>query len=201
MNKKIGAAGALVDLLAVLGFAVCMLLDFDSGSYFCSMFIAFGFVIMMCGFLDFAAPERRTAGYAAAAFSAVYAAIILVVYFTQLTTVRLTELTEQACELLDFQQMGLFFSLDLLGYALMSLATFFAGLTVEPKDKPSKWLRALLMIHGVFFISCLIMPMLGVFQADSPAWIGVAVLEFWCAYFCPIAVLALHYFRGQTEQK
>lgn len=48
--------------------------------------------------------------------------------------------------------MGLFFSLDLLGYALMSLATFFAGLTVEPKDKPSKWLRALLMIHGVFFI-------------------------------------------------
>lgn len=201
MNKKIGAAGALVDLLAVLGFAVCMLLDFDSGSYFWSMFIAFGFVIMMCGFLYFAAPERRTAGYAAAAFSAVYAAIILVVYFTQLTTVRLTELTEQACELLDFQQMGLFFSLDLLGYALMSLATFFAGLTVEPKDKPSKWLRALLMIHGVFFISCLIMPMLGVFQADSPAWIGVAVLEFWCAYFCPIAVLAFHYFRGQTEQK
>ena len=51
MNKKIGAAGALVDLLAVLGFAVCMLLDFDSGSYFCSMFIAVGFVIMMCGFL------------------------------------------------------------------------------------------------------------------------------------------------------
>ena len=201
MNKKIEAAGALVDLFAVLGFAVCMLLDFDSGSYFCSMFIAFGFVIMMCGFLHFALPERKTAGYAAAAFSAVYAAIILVVYFTQLTTVRLTGLTEQARELLDFQQMGLFFSLDLLGYALMSLATFFAGLTVEPKDKPSKWLRALLMIHGVFFISCLIMPMLGVFQADSPAWIGVAVLEFWCAYFCPVAALALHYFRGQTEQK
>ena len=114
---------------------------------------------------------------------------------------RLAGLTEKARELLDFQQMGLFFSLDLLGYALMSLATFFAGLTVEPKDKPSKWLRALLMIHGVFFISCLIMPMLGVFQADSPAWIGVAVLEFWCAYFCPVAALAHHYFRGQTEQK
>ena len=114
---------------------------------------------------------------------------------------RLAGLTEKARELLDFQQMGLFFSLDLLGYALMSLATFFAGLTVEPKDKPSKWLRALLMIHGVFFISCLIMPMFGVFQADSPAWIGVAVLEFWCAYFCPVAALALHYFRGQTEQK
>ena len=201
MNKKIGAAGALVDLIAVLGFAASMLLGLNYVSYFCSMFIAFGFVIMMCGFLHFAAPERKTAGYAAAAFSAVYAAIILVVYFTQLTTVRIAGLTEKARELLDFQQMGLFFSLDLLGYALMSLAAFFAGLTVEPKDKPSKWLRALLMIHGVFFISCLVMPMLGVFRADSPAWIGVAVLEFWCAYFCPIAALSLHYFRGQTEQK
>lgn len=65
---------------------------------------------------------------------------------------RLAGLTEKARELLDFQQMGLFFSLDLLGYALMSLAAFFVRLTVEPKDKPSKWLRALLMIHGVFFI-------------------------------------------------
>ena len=199
MNKKIGVAGALVDLIAVLGFAACMLFGFNSGSYFCSMFIAFGFVIMMCGFLHFAAPECKTAGYAAAAFSAAYAAIILIVYFTQLTTVSFAALTEQTRELLDFQQMGLFFSLDLLGYALMSLAAFFAGLTVEPKDKPSKWLRALLMIHGVFFISCLIMPMLGVFQADSPAWIGVAVLEFWCAYFCPVAALSLHYFRGQTK--
>lgn len=178
-----------------------MLLGFDSGSYFCSMFIAFGSVIMMCGFLHFASPERKTAGYVAAAFAAVYAAIILMVYFTQLTTVRLTALTEQTRELLDFQQMGMFFSLDLLGYALMSLATFFAGLTVEPKDKPSKWLRVLLMIHGAFFISCLPMPMLGVFQADSPTWIGVAVLEFWCAYFFPIAALAFHYFRGQSEQR
>ena len=201
MNKKIGAAGAIVDLIAVLGFAGSMLLSLNYVSYFCSMFIAFGFVIMMCGFLHFAAPERKTAGYAAVAFSAVYAAIILIVYFTQLTTVRLAGLTEQVRELLDFQQMGLFFSLDLLGYALMSLTAFFAGLTVEPKNKPTKWLRALLMIHGVFFISCLIMPMLGVFQADSPAWIGVAVLEFWCAYFCPIAALSLHYFRGQTEQR
>ena len=201
MNKKIGVAGAVVDLIAVIGFAVSMLLSLNYVSYFCSMFIAFGFVIMMCGFLHFAAPERKTAGYAAVAFSAVYAAIILIVYFTQLTTVRLAGLTEQVRELLDFQQMGLFFSLDLLGYALMSLTAFFAGLTVEPKNKPTKWLRALLMIHGVFFISCLLMPMLGVFQADSPTWIGVAVLEFWCAYFFPIAALSLHYFRRQTEQK
>ena len=35
MNKKIGAAGALVDLLAVLGFAASMLLGLNYISYFC----------------------------------------------------------------------------------------------------------------------------------------------------------------------
>ncbi len=195
MNRTIGAVSSTVNLLAVLGFAACMLLGFDSGSYFCSMFIALSFVPMTCCFLQFAAPERRAAGYAAAVFAGMYAAIILLVYFAQLTTVRFGGLTEQARILLDFRQMNLFFSFDLLGYALMSLATFFAGLTICPQSRADRWLRALLLIHGVFFISCLLMPMLGVFRADSPAWIGTAVLEFWCAYFCPVAVLSRRYFQ------
>ena len=115
------------------------------------------FVPMMCCFLQFAAPERRAAGYVAAVFAGMYAAIILLVYFAKLTTVRFGGLTEQARILLDFRQMNLFFSFDLLGYAMM--------------------------------------PMLGVFRADSPAWIGTAVLEFWCAYFCPEAVLSRRYFQ------
>lgn len=43
--------------------------------------------------------------------------------------------------------------------------------------------------------------MLGIFQADSPAWIGVAVLEFWCAYFCPVAILSLLYFWHKEENE
>ena len=130
------------------------------------------------------------------AFAAVYAAIILLVYFTQLTTVRLNDLTQQAAALLDFQQCGLLFNYDLLGYAVMALATFFAGLTIKPQSKPDKWLKYLLMIHGVFFISCLIVPMLGLFKAGSSPWIGVAVLEFWCLYFCPISILSfLHFLK------
>lgn len=155
---------------------------------------------MMCCFLHFTAPERKAAGYAAAAFAGAYAAIILLVYFTQLTTVRFGGLTELARTLLDFQQMNLFFSFDLLGYALMALATFFAGLTICPRSSADKWLRALLLIHGVFIISCLLLPMLGIFQADSPAWIGVAVLEFWCAYFCPVAILSFLHFQNEEER-
>lgn len=168
MNRKIGAVSSIVNLLAVLGFAASMLLRFPFGSYLCSMCIAFSFVPMMCCFLHFTAPERKAAGYAAAAFAGAYAAIILLVYFTQRTTVRFGGLTEQARTLLDFQQMNLFFSFDLLGYALMALATFFAGLTICPRSSADKWLRALLLIHGVFFISCLLLPDAGHLSSRQP---------------------------------
>ncbi len=91
---------------------------------------------------------------------------------------------------------------QLLGYDLTKTedrATFFAGLTIKQQTKIDKWLKYLLIIHGVFFISCLIAPMLGLFKADSSKWIGVAVLEFWCLYFCPIGILSYLHFKKCKE--
>lgn len=190
---------SVVNFIAVICFAISMLFGFDNGSYFSSMFIAFSFVPMICGYAYFSEKNAKLAGYVSVAFAAIYTAVILLVYFAQLTTVRLNDLTQQAAVLLDFQQCGLLFHYDLLGYAVMSLATFFAGLTVKPQTKTDRWLKYLLMVHGVFFISCLIMPMLGIFKADSPAWIGVAVLEFWCFYFCPISILSFLHFSHCRE--
>lgn len=199
MNKKIGVYGSAANFIAVVCFALSMLFDFDYGCYFSSMFIGFSFVLMMCGYACFAEKKVKLAGYVSIAFAAIYATIILLVYFAQLTTVRLNDLTQQAAVLLDFQQCGLLFNFDLLGYAVMSLAALFAGLTVPSQTKTDRWLKYLLMIHGVFFISCLIFPMLGLFKADSPAWIGVAVLEFWCLYFCPVSILSCLYFSNRKE--
>lgn len=199
MNRKIGMYSCIVNLTAIIGFAASMLIGFNFGCYFSSMFIAFSFVAMMCAYAFFSERKSKLAGYISTAFSAMYATIILLVYFAQLTTVRLHELTEQAAALLDFQHFGLLFNYDLLGYALMALATFFAGLTVSVHTKADKWLKWLLMIHGVFFVSCLIMPMLGLFKAGSSAWVGVAVLEFWCAYFSPVSILSFLYFSKCTE--
>lgn len=196
MNRKIGIYGSAVNFISVICFALSMLAGFDFGSYLSSMFIAFSFVMMVCSYAGLADNTVKTAGYVSVAFASIYATIILLVYFAQLTTVRLSELTCHAAELLDFQRCGLMFNYDLLGYGLMSLATFFTGLTIKPRTKADKWLKCLLMIHGVFFISCLVMPMLGVFRADSPAWIGVAVLEFWCLYFCPVSILSFHFFAS-----
>lgn len=63
MNRKIGMIGSAVNLAAVGGFALSMLWGFDAGSYFSSMFIAFSFVLMMCGFAHIAEGDVKLAGY------------------------------------------------------------------------------------------------------------------------------------------
>ena len=54
-----------------------------------------------------------------------------------------------------------------------------------------------MMIHGVFFIGCFLMPMTGVFtsMADgNNGYGGTIALLFWCAYFMPIGILSYRHF-------
>ncbi|HWT75166.1 MAG TPA: hypothetical protein VN258_10670 [Mobilitalea sp.] len=197
MDKRIGMYGSVINFVGVFGFALNMMIGTEFGSYITSMFIAFGFVPMMCAFSANRKENSQTAGYAAMIFGAMYATVILLVYFAQTTAVRLDHLSEDVLKIVDYSQFGLAFSYDLLGYCLMAIATFFAGLTIDVKHRQDKWLKVLLMLHGIFAISCFIMPMLGIFRSDMQGadWIGVAVLEFWCIYFIPISILSFMYFK------
>jgi len=176
-----------------------MLIGFDFGSYLVCMFIAFSFVPMMCAFNNYSVQDKKVAGYTSAIFSGIYAVVILLVYFAQVTTIRLDRLNAQALQIIDYSRFGLFFSYDLLGYGMMALSTFFAGLTIVPITKLDKWLKWLLIVHGMFFISCFITPLLGLFRVGMQGveWIGVAVLEFWCVYFIPIGVLSFLHFKNK----
>ncbi len=197
-NQLIGMLAALANTLAVLSFALSMLLGTLMGSYLSSILIAYSFVIMMGAYALFAKPEKKLAGMMAVGFAIMYATIISLVYFAQMTTVRSGGLTEQAASLLDYQQFGLSFNYDMLGYALMALATFFAGLSFCAAARKDKWLKALLLIHGVFSIACFIMPVLALFTPDMAGskWIGTAILECWCVYFIPIGILSFLHFHN-----
>lgn len=196
MNRKIGMISAVINIAAVFAFAISMLLGNGLGSYFSSMLIAFSFVPMICAYAYFSKDEKKLAGMTAAGFAVIYATLISLVYFTQVTTVQAGSLSESAASLLDFRQFGLFFNYDMLGYAFMSLAALFAGLTLDGTSIACKWLKGLLIAHGIFFVSCFILPMLGLFTADLAGAdrIGVAVLEFWCAYFIPVGILSFLHF-------
>lgn len=198
MNRTIPKIGAAVVTITVFLFAVCMIIDFSFGSYLVCMFLQLGYIMMAVGFQYESCEERRVPANIGVAIAVIYAVLILLVYFAQTTSVRLEDLNEQAIRILDYQRGGLLFNYDLLGYGMMALSTFFIGLSMNPTSKADKWLKCLMMVHGVFFISCFIMPMTGVFtdMASGEAGNGgtIALLG-WCAYFIPIGVLAYRHFQ------
>ncbi len=201
MNRKLGLVSSLVTLAAVAAFALAMLVGSLASSYLASIFIALGFVPMICAFSADCSRHRVGMATAAVVFAAVYAVLVLLVYYAQLTTVRLSSLSPEASAILDYRQFGLFFSYDLLGYAFMALSTFFIAFTVTVRSRADRALKTLLFIHGVFFISCFIMPLLGVFSPGMAGGdlLGVLVLEFWCAYFIPVCILAFLHFKKARQ--
>lgn len=199
MDRKLSLIGTGVNLAGVAGFAICMITGPLSMCYITSIFIAWGLVIMTCGFCRYARSGAKVAALCALVFGGMYAVCNCVVYFAQVTAVANDVLTDQAAKLLAFNQYGLFFDLDMLGYCLMAVSTFFAGLTIDVGNRSDKGLKTLLMVHGVFAVSCFVMPMLGLFSAGMKGgdWIGTLILECWCAYFIPVGILSFRYFRAK----
>ena len=201
MNKKIGMIGSIINAITVLLFAIFMIIGFNFGSYFVCIFLSLSFVMMIAAFDNECKEDKKVASKIALALACIYSVLIIIVYFTQCTSVINDKLSKDALKILDYRYMGLMFNIDLLGYAIMALSTFFIGLTINVKNKKDKILKYLLLIHGIFFISCLIMPMLGVFSGSdgSTSICGVLALEVWCLYFLPIGILSFLHFRNNSN--
>ena len=200
MNKLIPKIGAAIVTVTVFLFAVCLITNYSFGSYFVCMFLPIGYIMMAAGFHHESCEEQRVSANIGLIFSAIYAVLIFLVYFAQTTSVRLDDLSGQAMRILDFKRGGLLFNYDLLGYGIMALSTFFIGLSIKASSQTDNWLKRLMMIHGVFFVGCFIMPMTGAFNNMSSGETsigGVVALVIWCVYFLPIGVLAYRHF-GKT---
>ena len=167
-------------------------------SLFVCLILPLGFIMMTAGLHNECENDRKVAANTGLILAAIYGTFIMLVYFAQLTTVNNEQLTEQAAKLLEFGKFGLIFNYDLLGYGMMALSTFFTGLSIKAENKADKWLKALMMIHGVFYFSCTFMPMTGIFSKMSSGGDGLGgrlALVVWCVYFLPIGILSFLHFR------
>ena len=207
-NIIMGKTGAAITGLAVFSFAVSMVFGLFSNTIFASclssIFIALGFIPFMVSlFSKCKNTDKKAVGLTGIAFAAVYAVIIFLVYYAECTTIRMNQsLSEEALSIISYGHIGsLFFNYDLLGYGFMGLSTFLIGFTIEPKNKGDKVLRGLLWGHGVFFLTCLFMPMFPIFTAGTSNVPGTILLETWCAYFMPICILGYRYFRKEQSEK
>lgn len=202
MNKIISKTGAGTVTAAAAVFAFCLLAELDYVSYLVCMILPIGYIMMAVGFYHERKRENSAACILGVLFSVIYAVIVMLVYFAQLTTVSFGGLDEQASMLLDFRRGGLLFSYDLLGYGMMSLSTFFLGLTISRKTVLDKILRVLMILHGIFFFPCLIMPMTGIFRTMSDGstnGAGVMALVCWCVYFLPIGIFSFLHFNNRND--
>jgi hypothetical protein len=117
-----GSAGGPESASTPLGIAVLLTPSILLGS---------AFLVLLVSVHQVAAPERRVWSQAALAFGTVYAVLISMTYFVQLTLVgpRIAQGRTQGIEVLLFEPFDSFFySVDLLGYSFMSVATLFAAL-------------------------------------------------------------------------
>ena len=202
MDRTIAKVGSAIVTVTMFLFAIFLIINFSLGSFFVCLILPVGFIMMTAGLHNECEVDRKVAANIGLILAAVYSVFIMLVYFTQLTTVNNEQLTEQAAKLLSFGKYGLIFNFDLLGYGVMALSTFFTGLSMKPKNKPDKWLRALLMIHGVFYFSCTFMPITGMFARMSSGGDGIGgrlALVAWCVYFLPVGILAFVHF-GRKEK-
>ena len=198
LNKMVSKAGSLIVTVTVFLFAVFLMINFSMGYFFVCLILPIGFIMMTAGLQNESEGDRKVAANIGLILAAVYATFIMLVYFAQLTTVKNEQLNEQAANLLEYGKFGLIFNYDLLGYGVMALSTFFTGLSMKPNNKTDRWLRVLLMIHGVFYFSCTFMPMTGMFvkmSSGGDGTGGMLALVAWCVYFLPIGILSFIHFR------
>ncbi len=203
LNKIISKVGSSIVTITVFLFALFLMINFPTGYFFVCLILPIGFIMMTAGIQNECEGDRKVAANIGLILAAVYATFIMLVYFAQLTTVKNELLNEQAANLLVFGKFGLIFNYDLLGYGVMALSTFFTGLSMKPKNKTDKWLRALMLIHGVFYFSCTFMPMTGMFAKMSSGGDGIGgrlALVVWCVYFLPIGILSfIHFTKGEMR--
>ena len=203
LNKIISKVGSSIVTVTVFLFALFLMINFPTGYFFVCLILPIGFIMMTAGIQNECEGDRKVAANIGLILAAVYATFIMLVYFAQLTTVKNELLNEQAANLLVFGKFGLIFNYDLLGYGVMALSTFFTGLSMKPKNKTDKWLRALMLIHGVFYFSCTFMPMTGMFVKMSSGGDGIGgrlALVVWCLYFLPIGILSfIHFTKGEMR--
>lgn len=202
MNKKLGFYSAVLVGITTLLFAISMLIGNLSLAYFVCMILSWGYILLTCAFYTETRDDRKSVALGGVAFGCLYGVLINVVYFTQLTTVANKTASENAIQVLSYQSLGsLFFNFDLFGYGMMALSTFLVGVSMVTKNKNDKWLKALLMIHGIFLISCIGMPILNIFKdsGDSSSFVGTIALLIWCIYFIPVAILSAVHFRKTMD--
>lgn len=199
MNHKFGLISSLSALVCTLLFLIGLVTLNDSLNYWSCLVLSWAYIGTACALAQEAPADRKGVAGAGIAIAAVYSLLTNLVYYTQLTTVAQDAAGPEVLRVFRFQQGSWVFGLDLLGYGLMALSTLLIGLSMVPAASGDKPLKRMLLLHGIFFPVCMVMPVLDFFPEGSGGNGGVYALMGWCVYFAPVMGLAAKHFMRQSR--
>jgi hypothetical protein len=109
-----------------------------------SLFLGSSFLILTVSIHQLSSPNRKIFSHAAVAFATMYAALISINYYVQLTWVapRLADGRIAGMEQFLFVPFDSFlYAVDILGYGFMSVATLFAAMVFNGKgiERVARW--------------------------------------------------------------
>lgn len=198
-NSRVGFFSALTAMTSTILFGISLIMNAPNLSFGVCMILSWSYIALTCAFATKAAMDRKALAYTGMALACVYAVFVNLVYFTQLTIVNQKAASDDVLKILIFQPGSLMFAFDILGYGIMALSTFFVGMSIAPARTTDKWLRRLLMIHGIFAPICFVFPTLGIFNntesIEQTSTSGMIGLVGWCLYFIPIMILSAGHYR------
>jgi hypothetical protein len=116
-----------------------------------SLFLGSSFLVLVVSIHQLSTPDRKVWSHAAVAFATAYTVLISINYFVQLTWVvpRLAAGRTQGIEPFLFAPFDSFlYSVDILGYSFMSVATLFAAMVFTGKGL-ERVVRVFLIANGL----------------------------------------------------
>jgi hypothetical protein len=164
---KLGMLTSILSLLFALGFIIAAVLDalnllgVKGGplSLFClmfpSFFLPFSFIMLVACLYSIAENGSKIFALIGLSLSIIYATLIVIVYYTQLTLIipnQLNGTIQNVTPFLFIPSNSFLFGLDVLGYGIMNLATLFLAFTFN-NTKIEKSIKIFLFINGILFPS------------------------------------------------
>lgn len=195
------ASGVLVSTFALLLVGSFWTNTADA-SYLVCFVLAPTFLVMMSSIHAHSSPESRFWSQLGVSLTIMYATLITITYYTQLTVVRVNSLglTPQILEALTYTPGSFIFSLNMLGYGFMCLAVLITHPVFAGKGLGT-WLRRLFILNGVFFLPTWAFPALSLGSPQPEVDFGVWALILWCILFIPLTGLVAVWFWQMLGQR
>lgn len=187
-------SSAAASFFAVL-FALSMAAELLYWAYFVCLLLPVAYILLCLAHSRTLTNTRlQIFADAAVVFATMYAICISIVYYVQLTFVRLGNPSPVILSVVEYYPPSAFFAINALGYSFLGISTIFVGFALEG----NKLLKAALFFHGLqCLVGLIICSTPFVYTEESRDKVGEYSIPLyaWCLVFAPTCVLLSLHFR------